>query len=467
MESYRLVFRCMNLLVVLTNLSLSESFSILVPDDVIIAPFGEDLVLSCQLSPRTSAEAMKVTWSKEGYDSPVHIAQRLFDKSVEYGLSYRDRARLLTSELLNGSVSLQLKNVRVSDEGTYVCTVNSTNMYDEGEINVLVVGAGKDPLIYMDGYIDNGIRIGCKSSGWYPKPEIKWTDGNNETLTVFSKSIDEQEDGLFNVDSQVVIKDSKRSVVCHIANSLNGRPQKRESSLMISDDLFPSISIWESAFLSLVVLVVIAVLIVCLYLAWKRSRLSEAEKEFKEAQSHFVNITLDRQTAHPSLSVSKDLKSVQDRDNQQPLLDRPESFDTCACILGTEGFTSGKHFWQVEVGARTKWKVGVAKESANRKGGVTVSTDHGYWALCLRNGTDYRALTSPSTKLTLCVKPSKIGVYLDYEGGRVSFYNVDNKSLIYTFNDKFTEKMFPFFSLCATDGGQDDEPLRIYSCTEI
>nr|XP_014348874.1 PREDICTED: erythroid membrane-associated protein-like [Latimeria chalumnae] len=355
--------------------TMSKSFSILVPDDVIIAPFGEDLVLSCQLSPRTSAEAMKVTWSKEGYDSPVHIAQRLFDKSVEYGLSYRDRARLLTSELLNGSVSLQLKNVRVSDEGTYVCTVNSTNMYDEGEINVLVVE--------------------------------------------------------------------------------------------ISDDLFPSISIWESAFLSLVVLVVIAVLIVCLYLAWKRSRLSEAEKEFKEAQSHFVNITLDRQTAHPSLSVSKDLKSVQDRDNQQPLLDRPESFDTCACILGTEGFTSGKHFWQVEVGARTKWKVGVAKESANRKGGVTVSTDHGYWALCLRNGTDYRALTSPSTKLTLCVKPSKIGVYLDYEGGRVSFYNVDNKSLIYTFNDKFTEKMFPFFSLCATDGGQDDEPLRIYSCTEI
>ncbi|XP_060706484.1 zinc-binding protein A33-like [Hemiscyllium ocellatum] len=168
-------------------------------------------------------------------------------------------------------------------------------------------------------------------------------------------------------------------------------------------------------------------------------------------------VTLDPNTAHPVLLLSEDLSTVRHTGNRQQLPDNPERFGYYGYVLGSEGFTSGKHSWEVEVGNKTEWDVGVAKESINRKGGITVSPGNGFWTLMLREGNKYWA----NSWLNPSVSLRKVRVCLDYEGGKVSFYNSENKSHIYTFTGTFTEKLYPYFRPGNTDGGKNTEPLKI------
>ncbi|XP_067865402.1 zinc-binding protein A33-like [Heterodontus francisci] len=173
-------------------------------------------------------------------------------------------------------------------------------------------------------------------------------------------------------------------------------------------------------------------------------------------------LTLDPQTANPWLLLSADLTSVTVIDTKQLLPDSPARFDVCVSVLAAEGFTAGTHYWEVEVSGKSKWDLGVARESINRKGDIALKPENGYLALSLSNGERYCALTSPTvTPLALSVKPSRIGVYLDYEGGQVSFYNAADLSHLYTFTETFVERMFPFFCPCLNDTGDNGAPLSL------
>lgn len=122
-------------------------------------------------------------------------------------------------------------------------------------------------------------------------------------------------------------------------------------------------------------------------------------------------------------------------------------------------------FFQVEVGGKTDWDLGIASSSVNRKGKITVSPAHGYWFLSLRDRTDYAFRTEPSTSLTVASKPSRVGIYVDYDKGIVSFYNVDARVLIYTFTDTFYDTIHPFFSPCTNKSGRNEAPLIILPVT--
>uniref|UniRef100_A0A8C8SLS5 Uncharacterized protein n=1 Tax=Pelusios castaneus TaxID=367368 RepID=A0A8C8SLS5_9SAUR len=173
-----------------------------------------------------------------------------------------------------------------------------------------------------------------------------------------------------------------------------------------------------------------------------------------------VDVTLDPDTAHPKLLLSEDRKHVRHGDKRQDLPDTPERFDPCVCVLGAERFTGGRRYWEVEVGDKTEWDLGVCRESVSRKGKGTLSPGNGYWAVWLRNG-EYKARTSPPTHLPVSVRPSRVGIFLDYEAGEVSFYNVTDVSHLFTFTDTFSGTLHPYFSPCLNAGGTNAAPLII------
>ncbi|XP_026215392.1 E3 ubiquitin-protein ligase TRIM39-like isoform X2 [Anabas testudineus] len=169
----------------------------------------------------------------------------------------------------------------------------------------------------------------------------------------------------------------------------------------------------------------------------------------------------DPSTAHPRLIISVDGKKVHCSDHHQLVPDNPERFDRVVCVLAHQSFNSGRHYWEVEVGGKTDWDLGVASWSVNRKGKITVSPAHGYWFLSLRDRTEYSFRTEPSTNLTVNPRPSRIGIYVDYDKGLVSFYNVETRGLIYTFSDTFSDAIHPFFSPCTNKSGRNEAPLII------
>ncbi|CAM4599140.1 unnamed protein product [Lepidochelys kempii] len=163
-----------------------------------------------------------------------------------------------------------------------------------------------------------------------------------------------------------------------------------------------------------------------------------------------ANVTLDPDTAHPELVLSDDRRTMSRGPESQMLPYKPERFDYLLSVLGSEGFTSGKHSWQVKVkgGVAGDWAVGVARQSVLRKEEVGFTPENGVWVVQKwGNARDYRAQTSPVTRLSLSREPSRIRVSLDYEGGLVAFNYADDLAPIFTFPQaSFNgEKIFPFF----------------------
>ncbi|XP_062904110.1 zinc-binding protein A33-like [Mobula hypostoma] len=171
-----------------------------------------------------------------------------------------------------------------------------------------------------------------------------------------------------------------------------------------------------------------------------------------------VSVTLDVETANPWLEVSEDRKSVRRTETRRNLPDTGKRFTDRACVLGSEGFTSGRHYWEVEVTGNRWWDLGVAAESVKRKGSVTPSPETGFWIIG-RFNDEMWVLTSPDSRLPAGPIPGRVGVYLSYQSGTVSFYNAETKSHLHTFTgNKFTEKLYPSFAI-----GYENEWLRICS----
>ncbi|XP_077051013.1 E3 ubiquitin-protein ligase TRIM39-like isoform X2 [Siphateles boraxobius] len=182
----------------------------------------------------------------------------------------------------------------------------------------------------------------------------------------------------------------------------------------------------------------------------------------KRIQQYAVDVTLDPDTANPYLILSDDGKQVRHGDIRQKLPDNPERFDPCVNVLGKEGFSSGRFYFEVQVKGKIKWDLGVARESIDRKGDIPLTPSNGYWTVVLMNENEYRACAGPSVSLCVRVKPQRVGVFVDYEEGLVSFYDVESSSHIYSFTDQsFTGKLYPYFSPDLNYGGKNSTPLII------
>ncbi|XP_018518851.1 nuclear factor 7, ovary-like [Lates calcarifer] len=169
----------------------------------------------------------------------------------------------------------------------------------------------------------------------------------------------------------------------------------------------------------------------------------------------YTPVILDPNSAHPELILSEDLTSVRCAEKQK-LPDNPERIDYHKIVLGSEGFNSGTHSWDVEVRNDKLWGLGVMKESAQKKGQIPT----GYWQILFCDGK-YTAVSPPlpSKVLTVKKKLQRVRVHLDFDRGKLLFYDLDTNTQIHTFKHTFTEKLFPYI------GNHNELPLKILPMT--
>ncbi|XP_067829968.1 butyrophilin subfamily 1 member A1-like [Heptranchias perlo] len=454
----------MNLIVLLLFgilFSVYGKFRVTGPIHPVVAVVGEDVILDCQLVPSIPVSNMVVRWHKSDLGLAVHMYRNGEDETVAQDQNYRGRTELFKDELPKGNVSLRIKNTRVFDEGKYICSVDDETDFEETVIELKVGGLGREHWIQIEGYRKNGIQLVCESNGWYPEPGIQWTGGDGQNLTAQSETSYHQDSkGLVTVQSHIAVtKDSSNRFKCLVRSNLLKKEQ--ETTVQISDDFFPTVSGWL-VFLSVIICLLIVVISTGICWTVKQYRYVKelkhdksikqyeqwkplVESDWKKICECKVSVTLDTETANPWLEVSKDLKDVRLTRTARSLPDNEERFTAWQSVLGSEGFTSGSHYWEVEVAGHPHWSLGVAAESVERKTEIKLRPEDGFWTIG-RAEDQIQANADTLSDLPVGEIPSKIGVYLSYESRIVTFYSVNTKSHLYTFIGKnFTEKLYPFF----------------------
>ncbi|KAK4807872.1 hypothetical protein QYF61_007778 [Mycteria americana] len=462
----------------------SAPFSVTEPPGPITVPMGEDVVLPCHFSPEQSMQDMEVIWFREEFSPFVHRYKEGQDQYGEQMLQYQGRTELLKDGLAKGSVDLKIFRVQLSDRGNYTCFVRNGLDYDEAVVELKVTASGSAPLIALERYQDGGIQVACRSAGWYPQPQVLWQDPRGRHLPSLLESVMQDKSGLFAVESSIILtRGTNQKLSCLVRHALHS--QEQGSAFYISDPFFQNAHPWMIA-LGVVLVAVVALLIIAVYLfkikgiilarclgkgaGWlsysatsgfdrqvglrnagmvQESCLgvldtwdcdAEIEKQAEElawrryaVPIEEVKVVLNPDTAHCDLVLSDDCKSVKRVDTRQDIPDIPERFNPWRCVLGCEGFTSGRYYWEVEAVDGGGWTVGVSREDVKRKGEIEFKPEEGIWAVGQWAGR-FQALTSPDrTLLPEIQTPNRIRVSLDYEEGRVAFFSVDEEIPIFTF----------------------------------
>ncbi|XP_071880835.1 butyrophilin subfamily 1 member A1-like, partial [Anas platyrhynchos] len=463
------------------------------PGHPLTATVGQDVVLPCHLSPQRDARSLDVRWMRDHISETVHHYRNGEDLYGEQMGAYAGRTELARDGLSAGSLQLRITGLRPSDDGLYVCNVKNADSYAEAIVELEVSATGADPHLSLGGYEAGGVRVLCRSAGWYPKPQLLWRDARGQHLPSVSQTHSQDQEGFFEIEGAVIVTGSVEGPLSCVVRS-SRLQQERESSLHIAGTngtarvrcSWPLHLSRPRRSLGLVFLIPgigtgcrdrttprrcvgeggqlgqsspglaphpahthWARAMGCdqlspLLPAWRRCLLPENR----------VKVTLDPDTAHPMLVVSQDNSSVKWEREWQQVPDTPERFESWCCVLGREDFREGRYFWEVEVeveekaGKSARWAVGVARASVKRKGLFDLFPEEGVWAVQYQQG-QFESLTSPRIPLSLFPVPTRIWVCLNCTQQQVSFINADNGVKIFTFTAaSFNgERIRPWFLL--------------------
>lgn len=455
----------------------SESLVVLVSSPV-SAHRGQTVTLPCWLSPPQNAEDLEVRWYRgdDHYDSPVMLYQ---DKTLEHmsqEASYVGRVTFglkdaASQGLTTGDVSLMLLNVTLEDAGDYTCYVSSDQVYDRASVGLSVTERGTQPLLSPVWQEDNMVNVSCECGGWYPEPSLRWSN-QKQVLTPKGLQFSKDSSGLFSVHSWILVS-STSDVSCSVG--LPGE-EGREARVRLNNAPQPgnqgsgsSVAGWV-AFALLLIAVLAALGALYLKKRGKKTEDNEVEVRSEENQEllskenttkvahptdlsttikqHYVNVTLET-TENPYLRVKDRIL----RDAHVDFPDGPKV--TClTAIKGTPGFSSGQHYWEVslgkpEVGLKQSWWVGVTSATVfPQEFDFSPTAPNSFWFLSSSpdRADHLQFSTEPKVLLPVCDRPQTLGVFLDYDSGELSFYNVEHNSLIGSFTATFTGEVFPIFN---------------------
>ncbi|NWY51919.1 BT1A1 protein, partial [Chionis minor] len=434
-----------------------------------VARVGEEVTLSCQVTESLPSNT-SVLWYKmeKGSDAPLCSSSSLGGVVEQYQDEEEWR---IVGHWQGRALLLVIRQVQVADVGTYVCAVNGSVVTQEATTHLDVTAIGYKPTLDRDLLEDSLCRYTCKSKKWYPKPEVIWTNYGGDTVNVEAKTnVSWSERDHFTVQSIITVPCDNIDVVCVVKLtksmiSRSGRSCFHTYICFVEGIPIPPLILEELTF-SLVWIVDSlpatssplsfpaqpllhkAVTVAHTQKLTGKCTPSSLQRSRENSPNLFLyDIKVDGDTAHPNLSIDVDKKSFTHKSHAQRVTQTDKSFDSSVCVLGSEGFSSGKHYWEVDVEKSNDWDLGVAGKSAPRKGKISLSPKERFWALGL-SFKSYWARTDPWSRLAVQKNPRKIGVYLNCEEKILTFFNVTDMSVIFTFTDcAFSEELYPFFKI--------------------
>ncbi|XP_071880977.1 butyrophilin subfamily 3 member A2-like isoform X1 [Anas platyrhynchos] len=228
------------------------------PGHPVTATVGQDVVLPCHLSPQRDARSLDVRWIRAKFSETVHHYRNGEDLYGEQMGAYAGRTELVRDGLSAGSLDLKITGLRPSDDGQYFCTVGDADTYDEATVHLEVSATGADPHLSLGGYEDRGVRVLCRSAGWYPLPQLLWRDAREQHLSSVSQTHSQDQEGLFEIKGAVIVTGSVEGPLSCVVRS-SRLQQERESSLHIAAPFFHNAQPWMVALALVLVLLAVSI----------------------------------------------------------------------------------------------------------------------------------------------------------------------------------------------------------------
>ncbi|EMP26986.1 Erythroid membrane-associated protein [Chelonia mydas] len=273
-------------------------------------------------------------------------------------------------------------------------------------------GNSHEPLIVLDNYEDNGIRVTCFSERRFSDVQVLWTDSKGHNLTGSPITPTSNTDEASAKSSILLKSGSDNAISCNIID--NVLKTSTESTVVIAEN-----------------------------------NETTAQADFRRARSNAVNITLDSDCKNPKLSL-KDKNRVISMAEKKACRD--------LIVMANEGFSEKKRYWEVEVGDKPEWELGVLTENERGKlknEKMEKPPEKEYWSLRLSEG-QYHCSWKSDTITSEDKKCPVVGIFLDWEEGMISFYNVELMCPVVSITQEFQGKLYPFFN-----PGSDNQYLGI------
>ncbi|XP_039506273.1 butyrophilin subfamily 2 member A2-like isoform X7 [Pimephales promelas] len=387
----------------------TESFTVVVPRDQTVARVGSTVTLPCWISPPENAEVLEIRWYRQEFSKPVLLYQ---NGKIIQEESYRNRSSLTlwsdqSGGLKDGDVSLRLEKLTVQDEGSFRCYISGESVYDSGKVVLKVIDSPDSP--------------DASDSPDSPDSSDLWK-ALFFTLLICA---------VLGLVGLILYKYTQKNTI-----RFSGKK--------------PEEQICEDGGME------------------KLTEEAVGEINIEELRKHAVKITIDQHYVSPNLTISKDRKIMREGKEYKHT---GEGFPYELYAYGAQTFTSGRHYWEVELARANKppknyWLIGVAKHENFRVKDKSFTPSNGFWFLCSDGPNGFYISSDPKCDplitLSLTPRPERLGVLLDYGEGQLSFYNVKERKHVLTMNTRFTGAVAPLFN----PGVGDQSSLMILDCPE-